>query len=135
MKAKYKMSEFLKREFRKTFPLYILGMLFETIAIYITLLNTQIIGRILDMILQANVSKEQIMQELYKLIFYSAIVFIPNTIKRNCFSKDSEEKNKSIWICLDKKQDVSILTADILFIKKMIKFVKKCYLFEKNINI
>ena len=82
MKAKYKMDKFLKKEFKKTFPLYILGIVFETIAIYITLLNTQIIGRILDMILQASASKEQIMQELYKLIFYSAIIFIPNTIKR-----------------------------------------------------
>ena len=82
MKAKYKMDKFLKKEFKKTFPLYILGIVFETIAIYITLLNTQIIGRILDMILQTSASKEQIMQELYKLIFYSAIIFIPNTIKR-----------------------------------------------------
>ena len=73
MKAKYKMNGFLKQEFKRTLPLYILGILFETIAIYITLLNTQIIGRILDMILQANVSKVQIMQELYKLIFYSAM--------------------------------------------------------------
>lgn len=85
MKAKYKMNKFLKQEFKRTFPLYILGVLFETITIYITLLNTQIIGKILDMILQSNVSKEQIMQELYKLIFYSAIVFIPNTIKRVCY--------------------------------------------------
>lgn len=76
------MNKVLKQEFKKTFPLYILGMVFETIAIYITLLNTQIIGRILDMILQSGTSKEQIMQELYKLIFYSAIIFIPNTIKR-----------------------------------------------------
>ena len=82
MKAKYKMNKFLKKEFKKTFPLYFLGVVFETIAIYITLLNTQIIGKILDMILQAGTSKEQIMQELYKLIFYSAIIFIPNTIKR-----------------------------------------------------
>ncbi|MGN0993263.1 MAG: ABC transporter ATP-binding protein [Bacilli bacterium] len=85
MKAKYKMNKFLKQEFKKTFPLYILGMLFEIITIYITLLNTQIVGNILDMILQGNVSKEQIMQELYRLIFYSAIIFIPNTIKRICY--------------------------------------------------
>lgn len=82
MKSKYKMNKFLKKEFKKTFPLYFLGVVFETIAIYITLLNTQIIGRILDMILQSGTSKEQIMQELYKLIFYSAIIFVPNTIKR-----------------------------------------------------
>ncbi len=82
MSEKYKMNKFLKKEFEKTFPLYFLGVIFETITIYITLLNTQIIGRILDMILQANVSKEQIMQELYKLIVYSVIIFIPNTIKR-----------------------------------------------------
>lgn len=85
MKAKSKMNEFLKQEFKKTFPLYILGMVFETIVIYITLLNTKIVGGILDMILQANVPKEQIMQELYKLIFYSTIIFIPNTIKRICY--------------------------------------------------
>lgn len=85
MKARYRMNKFLKQEFKKTFPLYIIGILFETITIYITLLNTQIIGEILDMILQSNVSKEQIMEQLYKLIFYSTIVFIPNTIKRVCY--------------------------------------------------
>ena len=35
MKARYKMNQFLKQEFKKTFPLYILGVFFETITIYI----------------------------------------------------------------------------------------------------
>ena len=85
MKKRHKVHEFIKREFQKTFPFYILGMFFETIVIYITLVNTQIVGRILDMLLQAGVEKEQIMQEIYRLLFYSAIIFIPNTIKRICY--------------------------------------------------
>ncbi len=57
-------------------------MIFHTIIIYITLLIAQISGRILDMILQNNISKEQIMKEIYTLLFWSAIIIVPNTIKK-----------------------------------------------------
>lgn len=83
MKRKY--SKIVVNELKKTMPLYILGMIFHTITLYIMLLLAQITGKILDMILQNNVSKEQIMQEIYILLFWSTIIIIPNFIKRLCY--------------------------------------------------
>jgi len=79
---KRKHSKLIKDEFKRTFPLYIMGMIFEIIASYISLLISQITGKILDMILQTNIAKEQIMQEIYILLFWSAIIILPNLIKR-----------------------------------------------------
>ena len=79
---KRKHSKLIIDEFKRTFPLYIMGMIFEIIALYISLLISQITGKILDMILQTNIAKEQIMQEIYILLFWSAIIILPNLIKR-----------------------------------------------------
>lgn len=79
---KRKHSKLIIDEFKRTFPLYIMGMIFEIIASYISLLISQITGKILDMILQTNIAKEQIMQEIYILLFWSAIIILPNLIKR-----------------------------------------------------
>ena len=46
------------------------------------LLIIQISGVILDMVLQPDITKNQIMKEIYILLFWSAIIIIPNTIKR-----------------------------------------------------
>lgn len=75
-------SKLIIDEFKRTFPLYIMGMIFEIIASYISLLISQITGKILDMILQTNIAKEQIMHEIYILLFWSAIIILPNLIKR-----------------------------------------------------
>lgn len=75
-------SKLIVDELKRTFPLYIIGMIFETIALYISLLISQITGKILDMILQTNITKEQIMHEIYILLFWSAIIILPNLIKR-----------------------------------------------------
>lgn len=75
-------SKLIVDELKRTFPLYIMGMIFETIALYISLLISQITGKILDMILQTNITKEQIMHEIYILLFWSAIIILPNLIKR-----------------------------------------------------
>lgn len=79
---KRKHSKLIIDEFKRTFPLYIMGMIFEIIASYISLLISQITGKILDMILQTNIAEEQIMQEIYILLFWSAIIILPNLIKR-----------------------------------------------------
>ena len=79
---KRKHSKLIIDEFKRTFSLYIMGMIFEIIASYISLLISQITGKILDMILQTNIAKEQIMQEIYILLFWSAIIILPNLIKR-----------------------------------------------------
>ena len=64
-----KHSEILVNELKATMPLYILGMVFHSITLYIMLLIVQITGTILDMILQNGITNEQIMKELYKLLF------------------------------------------------------------------
>ena len=79
---KRKHSKLITDELKRTAPLYMLGMVFHTITLYMMLVIAQISGKILDMILQNNVSKEQIMQEIYILLIWSAIIIIPNTIKR-----------------------------------------------------
>jgi len=75
-------SKLIVDELKRTFPLYIMGMIFQTIALYILLLISQITGKILDMIMQSNISKEQVMQEIYILLFWAAIIILPNLIKR-----------------------------------------------------
>lgn len=82
---KKKHSKILIDELKRTAPFYVLGIIFHIITLYIMLLIAQISGKILDMILQNNVSKEQIMQEIYILLFWSAIIIIPNFIKRLCY--------------------------------------------------
>lgn len=79
---KRKHSKLITDELKRTAPLYMLGMVFHTITLYMMLVIAQISGKILDMILQNNVSKEQIMQKIYILLIWSAIIIIPNTIKR-----------------------------------------------------
>ena len=75
-------SKLIVDELKRTFPLYIMGMIFQTIALYVLLLISQITGKILDMIMQSNISKEQVMQEIYILLFWAAIIILPNLIKR-----------------------------------------------------
>lgn len=79
---KRKHSKLITDELKRTTPLYMLRMVFHTITLYMMLVIAQISGKILDMILQNNVSKEKIMQEIYILLIWSAIIIIPNTIKR-----------------------------------------------------
>ncbi len=72
-------------ELKRTFPIYILGMVFHAIVIYILYKIPSIIGNILDLLFQGNVSKDVIMQEVYSLIFYSIIMIIPRIAYRILF--------------------------------------------------
>lgn len=58
-------------ELKRTFPIYILGIVFHGIVIYILYKIPSIIGNILDALIKGNVSKDTIMNEVYMLIFYS----------------------------------------------------------------
>ena len=77
-----KHNKIIVDELKRTAPLYALGIVFHTITLYIMLLIIQISGVILDMVLQPDITKNQIMKEIYILLFWSAIIIIPNTIKR-----------------------------------------------------
>ena len=72
-------------ELKRTFPIYILGMVFHAIVIYILYKIPSIIGNILDLLIEGNTSKDVIMNEVYSLIFYSLIMIIPRIIYRTLF--------------------------------------------------
>lgn len=72
-------------ELKRTFPIYILGMIFHAIVIYILYKMPSIIGNILDLLMEGNVSKDVIMNEVYSLVFYSLIMIIPRIIYRTLF--------------------------------------------------
>ena len=77
-----KYNKIITKELNRILPYHLLGVVFHIIVIYLAFKIPESIGKILDMLSQTNVDKEQIMQEAYWLIFYCAIVFIPRTIYR-----------------------------------------------------
>lgn len=77
-----KSNKILIDELKKTFPIYILGMIFHAIVTYILYKIPNIIGNILDLLIEGNASKEVIMTEAYILIFYSVIMLVPRIIYR-----------------------------------------------------
>mgnify|MGYP005757687677 CR=1 FL=1 len=82
---KYKNNKIFIDELKRTFPIYILGMVFHAIVIYILYKIPSIIGNILDLLIEGNASKDIIMNEVYSLIFYSLIMIIPRIIYRTLF--------------------------------------------------
>ncbi len=84
-KKKYKNSKILIEELKKTFPIYVLGMIFHAIVMYILYKIPSIIGEILDLLLKGNISKDIIINKVYVLIFYSVIIIIPRIIYRTLF--------------------------------------------------
>lgn len=85
MDKKYKNSKIFIDELKRTFPIYIIGMIFHAIVIYILYKIPSIIGNILDLLIEGNASKETIMREVYILIIYSVIMIIPRIIYRTLF--------------------------------------------------
>lgn len=82
---KFKNNKILIDEFKRTFPLYILGMVFNAIVTYILYKIPSFIANILDMLMAGNIDKNIIMEEVYKIIFYSLILIIPRMIYRTLF--------------------------------------------------
>ena len=85
MKEKNNTNKIFIDELKRTFPIYILGMVFHAIVIDILYKIPSIIGNILDLLIEGNASKEVIMNKIYSLIFYSLIMIIPIIIYRTLF--------------------------------------------------
>lgn len=85
MKADSKNHKIFIDELKRTFPIYIIGMFFHAICIYILYKIPTIIGEILDLLLEGNIEKEIIMQQVYQLIFYSIFMIIPRIIYRTFY--------------------------------------------------
>ena len=75
----------LKEEFKKTFPIYSLGILVNGIQAIFHFWIPFIIGEVLDLLLQGNIDKNQIMNKVYLLIFASILSMVPRIIYRTLF--------------------------------------------------
>ena len=82
MNSKHKNNKIFADELKRTFPIYLLGMVFNAIVIYILYKIPTITGKILDLLMNENTEKEIIMKEVYSLIFYSVILIVPRIIER-----------------------------------------------------
>lgn len=82
MKEDYSNHKIFSDELKRTVPIYIIGMVFHAITVYILYKIPNIIGDMLDLLLQGNIEKEIIMYQVYVLIFYSIIMIIPRMIYR-----------------------------------------------------
>ena len=72
-------------ELKRTFPIYMIGIIFHGLTIYILYKIPEFIGNILDLLLNENINKEIIMNEVYTLLFYSVILIIPRISYRILF--------------------------------------------------
>ncbi len=82
MKEEYKNHKIFIDELKRTFPSYLLGMVFHAICIYILYKIPSIIGEILELLLEGNAEKELIMHHVYRILGYSIFMIIPRIIYR-----------------------------------------------------
>ena len=85
MSIKHQNNKILIDELKRTFPIYGLGIIFHAITTYIVYKIPSIIGNILDLLIDGNVTKDIILNEAYILIFYSVIMIVPRVIYRVLF--------------------------------------------------
>ncbi len=80
-----KYNKIITKELKRILPYHLLGVVLHTVVIYMAFKIPNIIGNILDMLMQTTINKEQIMQEAYWLIFYCSFVFVPRTLYRTLY--------------------------------------------------
>ena len=101
-----KLNKIITNELRRILPYHLLGVILHTIVIYMAFKIPELIGNILDLLMEENINKELIVNQAYWLIFYSSFVFIPRTLYRICY------------FTLSRK-------ADIVLRKKVIEHLQK----------
>lgn len=80
-----KYNKIIRKELNRILPYHLLGVILHSIVIYMAFKIPECIGNILDMLMQENINKQLLMQEVYWLIFYSSFVIIPRTLYRKCY--------------------------------------------------
>lgn len=75
----------LIKEFKRTFPIYFLGILVNGLQATFHFIIPFIIGQILDMVLSESSSQEEIFSKVYLLIFVSFLAFFPRALYRKLF--------------------------------------------------
>lgn len=77
-----KYNKIVAKELNRILPYHLLGVVLHSVVIYMAFKIPNIIGNILDMLMQETINKSQIISQAYLLIFYSSFVFIPRTLYR-----------------------------------------------------
>lgn len=77
-----KYNKIVTKELNRILPYHLLGVVLHSVVIYMAFKIPNIIGNILDMLMQETINKGEIMHQVYLLIFYSSFVFIPRTLYR-----------------------------------------------------
>ena len=77
-----KYNKIVTKELNRILPYHLLGVVLHLVVIYMAFKIPNIIGNILDMLMQETINKGEIMHQVYLLIFYSSFVFIPRTLYR-----------------------------------------------------
>lgn len=80
-----KYNKIITNELKRILPYHLLGVILHTIVIYMAFKIPELIGNILDLLMEENINKELIINQAYWLIFYSSFVFIPRTLYRICY--------------------------------------------------
>ena len=80
-----KYNKIITKELKRILPYHLLGVILHSIVIYMAFKIPELIGNILDMLMETNINKEAIIREVYCLIFYSSFVFIPRTLYRTLY--------------------------------------------------
>ena len=80
-----KYNKIITKELNRILPYHLLGVILHTVVIYMAFKIPECVGNILDMLIEQTINKNQIMNEVYWLIFYSSFVFIPRTLYRTLY--------------------------------------------------
>lgn len=75
----------LIEEFKRTFPIYFLGILANGFNIVFHFILPYIIGQILDMLLQGNFSTEEIFGKVYQFMIITGLILVQRGLYRSLF--------------------------------------------------
>ena len=78
-------NKIVEKEIIRILPYHLLGVILHSVVIYMAFKIPQIIGNILNLLMQETINQEQIIKEAYWLIFYCIIVYIPRTLYRTLY--------------------------------------------------
>lgn len=85
-----KYNPILIEEFKKTFPIYFLGILANGLNIMFHFLLPYIIGQILDMLLQGNFSIDEIFSKVYQFMIVSVLILLQRGLYRSLFYRTAQ---------------------------------------------
>lgn len=85
-----KYNPILIEEFKKTFPIYFLGILANGLNIVFHFLLPYIIGQILDMLLQGNFSTNEIFSKVYQFMIVSILILVQRGLYRSLFYRTAQ---------------------------------------------